>query len=272
MFSILAAQPISKGLPMLVGISASLFAPLIVSLIGLFRHRACGVIVLPIHNPKVNRRDTMRGKRLLGGLLVLAALLGMVMFVAQSVAAKDTDGPNTISAELIGQVYNPSPAVGAQYGYISYLKGIDTAAITGPGGALSERTALVTFYSHTNTERVINNGSMRVLDRKGEITFYLDTTPEGDFSRPETLRQGVAVMAAALRHQVIVDTLTGAFTAHFDCTVARSDRFNLGNARYQLGKPGDRFEITVQGHLNAQPPPSGYMTGFVTGLELRPAD
>jgi hypothetical protein len=214
----------------------------------------------------------MRGKRLLGGLLVLAALLGMVTFVAQSVAAKDTDGPNTISAELIGQVYNPSPAVGAQYGYISYLKGIDAAAITGPGGALSERSALLTFYSHTTTERVINNGPTRVIDRKGEITFYLDTTPEGDFSHPETLRQGVAVMAAALRHQVIVDTLTGAFTAHFDCTIARNEPFTLGGATYRLGKRGQHFEITVIGHLNQQAPPSGYMAGFVTGLELRPTD
>jgi hypothetical protein len=190
--------------------------------------------------------------------------------VAQSVTAKDTDGPNTISAELIGQVYNPSPTVGAQYGYISYLKGIDAAAITGPGGALSERTALLTFYSHTITERVINNGPTRVIDRKGEITLYLDTTPEGDFSHPDTLRQGVAVMAAALRHQEVVDTLTGAFTAHFDCTIARNEPFALNGATYRLGKPGQHFEITVIGHLNQQAPPSGYMAGFVTGLELRP--
>ena len=214
----------------------------------------------------------MRGKRLLGGLFVLAALIGMVTFIAQSVAAKDTDGPNTISAELIGQVYNPSPAVGAQYGYISYLKGIDAAAITGLGGALSERSALLTFYSNTTTERVINNGPTRVIDRNGEITFYLDTTPEGDFSRPETLRQGVAVMAAALRHQVVVDTLTGAFTAHFDCTIARNEPFSLSGAMYRLGKPGQHFEITVQGHLNQQAPPSGYMAGFATGLELQPTD
>ena len=73
----------------------------------------------------------MRGKRLLGGLLMLAALIGIVAFVGRSVAAKDNDGPNTISAELIGQVYNPSPAVSAQYGYVSYLRGLDTGAITG---------------------------------------------------------------------------------------------------------------------------------------------
>jgi hypothetical protein len=186
------------------------------------------------------------------------------------VAAKDSDGPNTISVELIGQVYNPpSPAVSAQYGYVSYLKGLDTSALSGPGGTLSERTALLTFYNHTTTERVINNGPMRVIDRSGEATFYLNTTPAGDFGHPETFRQGVAVMAAALRHQVVIDTLTGAFTAHFDCTVARNEPFTLGRATYRLGKPGQHFEVTFYGHLNQQAPPSGYMAGFVTGLELQ---
>ena len=191
------------------------------------------------------------------------------MSMTRPVAAKDTDTPNTISAELIGQVYNPSPTISAQYGYVSYLKGLDTSAITSPGGTLSERSALLSFYSHTTVERVINNGPMRVLDRSGEATFYLDTTPDGDFSQAQTLRDGVAVMTATLRHQVVVDTLTGAFTAHFDCTVVRNEPFTLGGTTYRLGKPGQAFQITFIGHIN-QPTPSGYMGGFVTGLELRP--
>ena len=212
----------------------------------------------------------MRGKRLLGGFLVLAALIGTVAFVGRSVAAKDNDGPNTISAELIGQVYNPSPTVSAQYGYVSYVKGLEASAITGPGGTLSERSALLTFYNHTTVDRVINNGPMRAIDRSGEATFYFNTTPAGDFSHPETLRQGVAVMTATLRHQVVIDTLTGAFTAHFDCTVARNESFTINGASYRLGKPGQHFEVTFSGHLNQPAPPSGQMAGFVTGLELRP--
>src|SRR3954451_8628644 len=116
-------------------------------------------------NPKVKRSKTMRSKRLLCGLLVLAVLMGALTTIDRSVAAKDNDGPNTISAELIGQVYNPSPAVSAQYGYVSYVRGLETSAITGPGGALSERSALLTFYSHTTVERVINNGSIRTIHR-----------------------------------------------------------------------------------------------------------
>jgi hypothetical protein len=54
-------------------------------------------------------------------------------------------------------------------------------------------------------------------------------------------------MAASLRHQVVVDTLTGAFSAHFDCTIARSEPFTLGDATYRLGKPGQHFEVTFYG-------------------------
>lgn len=212
----------------------------------------------------------MRGTRWLVGLFVLVAIIGAVAGVRGSVAARDNNAPNTITAELIGQVLNPSPTVGAQYGYVSFLKGVETSAITAPGTTLSEQSALLTFYSHTNTDRVINNGPMRMIDRSGEVTFYVNSTPAGNFGQPETLRQGTAVMVAALRHQVIVNTATGTFTAHFDCTVARSDPFDLGGARYRLGKPGEHFEITVQGHLNTPAPPSGYMAGFVTGLELQP--
>lgn len=212
----------------------------------------------------------MSGRQWLVGLVVLAVLAGAVAGVRGSVAARNSNTPNTISAELIGQVFNPSHAVGAQYGYVSFLNGVDTSAITAPGTTLIEQSALLTFYSHTNTDRLINNGPIRVIDRSGEVTFCVNATPAGNFGQPETLRQGAAVMVAGLRHQVIVNTATGAFIAHFDCTVARSDPFDLGSTRYQLGKPGDRFEITVQGHLNTLAPPSGYMAGFVTGLELQP--
>jgi hypothetical protein len=212
----------------------------------------------------------MRGTRLLVGLLVLAAVVGISVHVGRSAVAKATGGPNTISAELIGQVLNPSPTVGAQYGYINFLSGLDASVITAPGATLSEQSALLTFYSHTTTDRAITNGPMRVIDRSGEVTFYLNSMPAGNFGQPESFRQGAVVMTAALRHQVVVDTLTGAFTAHFDCTIAESDPLTLGDGRYQLGKPGDRFEITVQGHLNTPAPPSGYMAGFITGLELQP--
>ncbi len=213
----------------------------------------------------------MRSKqlRLLCGFLVLTVFIAGCAPIAASVSAKDTYSPNKISAELIGQVLNASPEVSAQYGYVSYLSGFESAALIGAGDVLSETSALLTFYNDTTVEGVINNGPMRVIDRSGEATFYLNTTPAGDFVDPETFRAGVAVMKASLRHQVVLDTVTGAFTAHFDCIVVSSESFTINEKSYRLGESGQPFEVNFSGHLNAQAPPSGYMVGFITGLEVQ---
>jgi hypothetical protein len=207
--------------------------------------------------------------------LVAVALAPTINFAsvrgADAQAQTEAGTPGEISAELIGQVFNASPQMSAQYGYISYLKGLPTSAITAPSRPLSETTALLTFYSHTLVERVINNGPIRVIDRTGEVTFYFTSTPHGDFARPDTLRDGTGVMAAALRHQVLLNTQTGVFTAHFDCTIARSEPFTIAGAAYNLGAPGQRFEFNISGQANQQGLPSAFMAGYVTGLELQSA-
>lgn len=213
----------------------------------------------------------MRSKLILCGFLVLAVFVAACAPIVAPVSAKDIYSPNQISAELIGQVLNASPEVSAQYGYISYLGGFDTAALIGSGDGLNEQSALLTFYNDTTVDSVINNGPMRVIDRSGVATFYINTTPAGDFGDPETFRAGVAVMKASLRHQVIVNTATGAFTAHFDCIIDSSETFLIDEKSYRMGKSGDPFEIDFSGHLNPQAPPSGHMVGFITGLAVQAA-
>lgn len=212
----------------------------------------------------------MRSRQFFGGFFLLVLFVGVLASLSGSAAAKEVDAPNKISAELIGQVLNTQPNVSVQYGYVSYLSGIDTSALITPGGVMSEQSARLTFYSDTITERVLTTGPMRAINRNGEVTIYLNMTPTGNFSDPESFRQGVAVMKATLRHQVVLNTLTNAFTAHFDCIVTSSEPFTLNGKSYRLSKPGQPFEITFSGHLNQDGPPSAFMAGFVTGLDLQP--
>ncbi len=227
-------------------------------------------------------KETSKQSKLMHRLLALIVVMTLlVSFVpvqsaAATVAASASNATaasglmaNTISAELIGQVFNASPKVSVQYGYVSYLSGVEPSVITAPGGTLSEQSALLTFYSDTATERVLNNGPMRTINRSGVVTFYLNMTPTGNFSDTVSFRQGVAVMKATLRHQVVLNTLTNAFTAHFDCTITSSESFKINGKTYRLSKPGQPFEITFSGHVNQNGPPSGFMAGFVTGLELK---
>lgn len=203
------------------------------------------------------------------GLFILL-LVGSVLVVERParVAATPTAQVGAFSAEVIGQVTNPSPALSYQYGYLNHISGLDPAVIAASAD-LNERTALLTFYSDTQTQRVITNGPLRVIDRTGQFGIYLDGAPNGEFGRPATFQDGEQVVAAEQHHQVIVNTLTGAFTANFDFSIVWSKRFTLSGAGHQLGRTGEHFSMTVSGQLNQAPPPTAYIAGFMTGLQVQ---
>ncbi|NTU80253.1 MAG: hypothetical protein HGA45_12910 [Chloroflexales bacterium] len=63
----------------------------------------------------------MRSTRGLWGLLLLVALVGAAAVGGGSAVARDNNAPNTITAELIGQVLNPSPrdSMRELFGYLA---------------------------------------------------------------------------------------------------------------------------------------------------------
>lgn len=63
---------------------------------------------------------------------------------------------------------------------------------------INERTAFLTFYSHTMTQRVTNNSPMRMIDRVGQLGIYLDNAPNGDFGvSSQYIPVGAEAMALA---------------------------------------------------------------------------
>ncbi len=177
---------------------------------------------------------------------------------------------NDISMELIGQVTNPSPQQSFQYGYLTSIKGIDMGLLAKPSGVISETTAVFTFYNDTITERVINNGPIRTIDRTGKMTIYFNDAPHGDFAKPETFRDGKPIMVSTLRHQVIIDTLTGGFTTAFVNTITQAESLKLGDKDSSLGKVGGTFQMTVFGHQTPQAPPAAYIAGYASGIDWAP--
>lgn len=199
----------------------------------------------------------------------LRVSLVLVMLAIASVPAFSDSWKNSaddVSMELVGQVIN-SGTSSFQFGYLSYINGIDTATLFS-GAVQSEATALFSFYNDTTTRRVINNGPIRVIDRDGTSTVYFNAAPDGNFANPGSFADGTPVLAANLRHQVIIDTLTGAFTATFVLTVTSNESFWLGDKTFRLGKVGQKLRLTFVGHLNAPAPPAGHIAGFVTGGDL----
>lgn len=169
-----------------------------------------------------------------------------------------------IAYEVVGQVLNVSPQQSLQYGYLNYVRGL--ARIASQPGPISETTALLTFYNDTTTERVINNGPVRLIDRTGTGTIYFDESGLASFVNPDTFKDGKAAQVCTLRHQVFIDTSTGYFSTTFEMTVISVATFEIDGQSYRLGNPGDVYRVMVSGKLNPAGPPSAYIAGLAMGV------
>jgi hypothetical protein len=96
-----------------------------------------------------------------------------------------------VQLELVGQAtLRPPSTAGHLFGYLTYINGISEEEPIFSPGPQNETTALFTFYDILTTQRVINNGPLRITNRTGPSIIYLDTTPNGNFSDPDTFREG----------------------------------------------------------------------------------
>ena len=196
---------------------------------------------------------------------VIASLSCAGLLVLPAALQADPGGPSSplIGYEVVGQVLNPSPQQSSQYGYLNFVRGLDRITTTA-GAVVSESTALFTFYNDTTTERVINNGPMRVVDRTGTGAIYFDSG-NSDFANPDTFRKGTPIQNFTLRHQVVIDTSTGYFTTTFEITITSAKVFQIDGKSYRLGHPGTVYRLNVTGKLTQQAPPSAYIAGAADG-------
>ncbi len=89
--------------------------------------------------------------------------------------------------------------------------------------------------------------------------------PRGDFNNADTFRAGKPVQTCTLRHQVVIDTSTGYFTASFEMTITSASVFAVNGASYLLGRTGEVYHWNVYGKLTAQGPPAANIAGFASG-------
>lgn len=191
---------------------------------------------------------------------------GLFLFPAGLLAGRGGSSNPIIGYEVVGQVLNPSPQQSSQYGYLNFIKGLDRIT-TSAGTAVSESTALFTFHTDTATERVINNGPMRLVDRTGTGAIYFGSG-NSDFANPDTFKRGTAVQSFTLRHQVVIDTATGYFTTTFEIAITSAKVFSLDGKSYRLGRPGGVYRLNVSGKLTAQGPPSAHIAGAADGTSV----
>jgi hypothetical protein len=128
------------------------------------------------------------------------------------------------------------------------VRGIDNVF---SGSPHNETTALFTFFNEATTTESINNGPLRIVDRNGTTTIYLNASP-ASFANPDSFRSGIPVLTSTL-HQRVVNTPDGTFTVVFANTASSTSAFTVNGATFRLGQTGQAFRATVTGQLNATP-------------------
>jgi len=199
--------------------------------------------------------------------LLLAA--GITLLVAGSLAAQTKVIPmleDQNVLEFVGQ-FNNTPTTSQQFGYVSRIEGLND---TFNGTPQNESTALFTFVTNATTDRVIANGPLRIVNRTGSTTIYLNTPPS-DFSNPASFSQGTPIQVSTYRQQVVLNTLTNAFVTTHMNTVTETHVFWLNGISYRLGHVSETFRTSYSGQGNTPGAvPSGWFGGNAVGADAPP--
>ena len=192
---------------------------------------------------------------------VLFAALVCLNAAAQTVTEVQLSQDQVVY-EFVGQ-FNNNGTASQQFGYLSKINGLDGIF---SGEPENETTALFTFVTNANTDRVIVNGPFKILNRTGTTTIYLNTPPS-DFSNPATFSQGTPIQVSDYRQQVIVNTVTNSFQTEHTNTVTSAKAFSLNGNMYRLGRLGGLFRTSYSGQVNLTAPPSGWFGGNAVGIK-----
>ena len=226
------------------------------------------------------------------------ALVALTLFSAVLVApvsAQDDDGLHRLTTsvggvafEVVGQVTNfppagaGQPATSQQYGYLSTINGLSADQVfnTSIPTLQNESTARFTFFTDAITERVISNGRLRIVNRTGTTTIYLDESSGGDFGNRDTFRDGVPILRMNYRQQVILDAGeanpsvpgTGTFTVMNLLSVTGVSSFEIGGERFQISRQKDQFRQFYSGVPPTLAPPIGVFAGYTVVIDRSESD
>jgi len=177
--------------------------------------------------------------------------------------------PAGINLEYIGQGLVVSAAEVYQYGYFTHVAGVENVFSAAPNTASN---AFFTFLNELSTTRVTENGPLRIVDREGTATIYLNPAGGANFEDPASFSTGTPVLTAALRHQVILDTLNNnTIIVNFDLTITATEIFTVGEIKHRLGQPGQKLTWTAYGRPNTSATQPGQFVFAGMGFSIVPA-
>jgi hypothetical protein len=206
------------------------------------------------------------GKNKMSRLRSFLLAMGMVILAAGSLCAQTKEIPlleDQNDLEFIGQ-FNNAGATSEQFGYISRIEGLDDIF---SGAPQNETTALFTFVTHATTIRVVINGPLRIVNRTGTTTIYLNNGPS-DFSNPASFSQGTPIQVSTYRQQVVLNMVTLTFVTTHMNTITETHGFSINGVDYRLGHTKGTFRTSYFAVVNSLAPVnSGWFGGNAVGAD-----
>lgn len=176
-----------------------------------------------------------------------------------------TIGEGRPDLNFVGQFINSGPN-SHQFGYLSKIEGIDN--VFNSDTVKNESTAMFTFSTQAQNVQVINNGSLRVVNRTGTTTIYYHPEGGADFANPSTFEAGTPIQVSDYQQQVVLSPANVfPFTTTHLNTITDTTSFLLNGELLRFGRVHDAFRTHYMGATNTgTPPPTGYFAGYAVGV------
>ena len=169
-----------------------------------------------------------------------------------------------VAFTAVGQVINTPPDQSAQFGYLPTITGL-TGMFSSP--TEDETTAFFTFYNGMTTTAVRHNGPLTIIEREGTTTVYYNVAPHASFADPGSFQDGQPVLVMDMKQQVIVDTITGAFSVVNGNDVTSVSSFEKDGKKYVLARENGKFRWSLEGHLTTTAPPNGHFAASIVKVQ-----
>ena len=127
------------------------------------------------------------------------------------------------------------------FGYLSYIHGLDEEELYLEDSRKLESKALFTFYIEGRIVRLHRNGPLLTYELQGQTAVFFDGTPNGDFSDPETFRNGTRIATGEVNGVYTFEPGTGTGTGTGDVRLrqTRAFPFEFNGELIQFGEVGN---------------------------------
>jgi hypothetical protein len=196
----------------------------------------------------------MRPNRILRHLPVaLFVTLGLMTRESGGVARAEparvtSDQPRIVGISPLGttdrrQIFqvliNQRTGEAIAFGYFNYIHGLDEKELYLEDSRKPESKAFVSLFIEARITRVHRDGPLIVYEAKGHSTIFFDSTPDGDFSDPETFRNGTPIATGEENNTFTLDRETGIGTGDVRLRQTAAWPFQFKGELIQFGEVGN---------------------------------